>query len=419
MGAIHHPPLFYLIRPAPDPNRRDNNRFQPGQRPSWWTNAPGDTNAFRPADFPHGTNGEPMPPPEFERGGGNRPSQPPEFASGTNRPPPPTEFASGTNRIDGRDGGRDGRRDRGQFWRPPWMSKEEYDSIKEKKGVHGLALVISLKEFKNATHRDVWLRAVIIAFAGIASAGVGLAWRAVLKSSEYQVRLVRASEQNSHLREMNVAAAGLAHETRNPLNIIRGLAQIISKAADASPETRKKSYEITTEVDRVTVQLNEFINYSKPREVRRAPVVIGAVAGDVARALQSDLEDKMIKLELPDESITVNADQQLLRQALFNLLLNAIQAVDNNGQINVVVSHSSAREVSIEVRDNGSGVPEDQRKDIFRPYFTTKDKGTGLGLAVVKQIVMAHGWEIECVANNGQGAIFRINGMELVPPARS
>ncbi len=75
---------------------------------------------------------------------------------------------------------------------------------------------------------------------------------------------------NTHLKEMNLAAAGLAHETRNPLNIIRGLAQMISKQHDTPPEIRDKSRAIMDETDRVTAQLNEFINYSRPREVRRA-----------------------------------------------------------------------------------------------------------------------------------------------------
>ena len=78
-------------------------------------------------------------------------------------------------------------------------------------------------------------------FATLAVLGSGLAWRNLAKSSDLQIRLVRASEMNTHLKEMNLAAAGLAHETRNPLNIIRGLAQMISKQPDTPPKMRKKS----------------------------------------------------------------------------------------------------------------------------------------------------------------------------------
>ncbi len=297
--------------------------------------------------------------------------------------------------------------------RPNLMTEEE----RKEKGLHGLALVLPTDSYQAAVTSDLWLRIVIGGFAAISVVGFGLAWRNLVKSSEIQMRLVRASEMNTHLLEMNVAAAGLAHETRNPLNIIRGLAQMISRSPESPEPVRKKSLEITDEVDRVTVQLNEFINYSKPREVRRSPIAIGTIVHDVARTLKSDLDEKAIKLDLVEENLTISADQQLLRQVLFNLLINAIQAVPPHGQIQIVTHRDDASEASFEIRDNGPGVPPDQRKDIFRPYFTTREKGTGLGLAVVKQMVMVHGWEIECLANNGQGAVFRVSRLQLVLPA--
>ena len=171
--------------------------------------------------------------------------------------------------------------------------------------------------------------------ATISVLGSGLAWRNLAKSSELQLRLVRASEMNTHLKEMNLAAAGLAHETRNPLNIIRGLAQMISKRDDAPEEIRKKSREILEETDKVTAQLNEFINYSRPREVRRSAIALSSVIGEVVRALNCDLEEKNILLQTSGEQLTVEADEQLLRQALFNLLINAIQAVDKKGEIQI------------------------------------------------------------------------------------
>ncbi|MBI2949718.1 MAG: hypothetical protein HYY23_18965 [Verrucomicrobia bacterium] len=305
----------------------------------------------------------------------------------------------------------DGRRRRGP---PPFVISEEE---RKSRGLHDVVIAMSTESFRQACVQDLWLRLVIGVFAGVSATGLAFAWRNTQKSSDLQMRLLRASELNSHLRQMNVAAAGLAHETRNPLNIIRGLAQMISRDGSTSQEIRKKTSEITDEVDRVTAQLNEFINYSRPRDIRRAPVVLNAVVADVARALQSDLEDKSIRLSRMEEHLTVEADEQFLRQVLFNLLLNAVQAVDKNGEIQVVAKKSGPSEAWLEVRDNGPGVPLEQRKEIFKPYFTTHQKGTGLGLAVVQQIVLAHGWEIECMANDSQGAVFRISRMQLVAKA--
>src|ERR1022692_5065847 len=284
----------------------------------------------------------------------------------------------------------------------------------EKRELHGLALTLSTETLQARVGHDLWLRYVICFFAGISAIGVGLAWRNTTKTSELQLRLVRASEMNTHLKEMNLAAAGLAHETRNPLNIIRGLAQMISKQPDTTAEIQRKSRDIIDEADKVAAQLNEFINYSRPREVRRTKLALGSVVNEVVRALKYDLEEKKINLEIQGEQLSIEADEQSLRQALFNLVLNAIQAVDGSGEIQVIAEKRNATEAMLEVRDNGPGVPPDRRTEIFKPYFTTQKQGTGLGLAVVQQIVLAHGWEVECLANEPQGAVFRITHLKLV-----
>jgi signal transduction histidine kinase len=159
--------------------------------------------------------------------------------------------------------------------------------------------------------------------------------------------------------------------------------------------------------------LNEFINYSRPREVRRAATDLGAVASEVARALNYDIEEKKIQLEVLVESVVIEADEQLLRQALFNLVLNAIQAVPAQGVIRIRASRRTHEEAFIEISDNGPGVPAENRGEIFKPYFTTHTEGTGLGLSVVQQIVLAHGWEIQCLANEPSGALFRISHVKL------
>ncbi len=303
---------------------------------------------------PFGTNrpGTNQPPRPQSRG-----PDPDEFDA-PNRPPPPNEPPDGTNapprqRGRGWPRGGDGRP---PFGRPFWMSENEYKAAIQKKGVHSFVMVLSTQAVTGASHHDLWLRGLIALLAAAAAAGSALAWRNLIKSSDLQIRLVRASEQNSHLKEMNLAAAGLAHETRNPLNIIRGLAQMISRQADAPEEIRAQSRAILDETDRVTAQLNEFINYSRPREVRRTAVALGPVVAEVVRALQCDVDDKNIRLQVSGDALTIDADEPLLRQALFNLLLNAIQAVSAGGEIHVV-TRQQGPEASLEIRDNGPVCP--------------------------------------------------------------
>ena len=325
---------------------------------------------------------------------------------GMDGPPPPPPDNGGEPRPEGRRG-------RG---RPPWMnmmSEDDFKRLVAKRELHGLVLAMSTEKFRAVCVDDLWLRFVIVFFAGISAAGFGLAWRTVARTSELQIRLVRASEMNTHLREMNLAAAGLAHETRNPLNIIRGMAQMLSRQQDASPEIKEKSSAIVNETDKVTAQLNEFINYSRPREIRRATLSLPAAVQEVVRALNFDMEEKKVKLEVKGEPMSIEADEQLFRQMMFNLLLNAVQALEPGGEIQVITGKKSA-EAFLEVRDNGPGVPPERRREIFKPYFTTHQKGTGLGLAVVQQIVLAHGWEIECLANEPKGAVFRITHLKVL-----
>ena len=341
--------------------------------------------------FPHfDTNRPPGPPRGFER-------PPGDDAQRDRSRPPPNEREFG----------------RPRFVRPFWMSEDEYKTVIQKQGVHSFVLAMSTASLRALTSQDLWLRCLVVLLASISAIGVGVAWRNLDRSSDLQLRLVRASELATHLRELNLAAAGLAHETRNPLNIIRGFAQMISRSADAPPEVRTRASEILEETDRVTAQLNEFINYSRPREVRRAALSIETVAADVARALGCDLEDKHAHLQIKAEHVQVEADEALLRQAVFNLLMNAIQAVEPGGEIQVLATKTGPAEAQLEIRDNGPGVPPERREEVFKPYFTTQKKGAGLGLAVVQQIVLAHGWEIHCLPNEPRGAIFRITHLKL------
>jgi signal transduction histidine kinase len=346
------------------------------------TNSAG-TNEFSATNFPPPTNGEmgPPPPPEDDK-----------------RPPEGGDRPRGGNR------------------RPPWMrgmSDAEFKALVAKRELHGLVLAMSTENYRAVCTRDWWLRCIIGFFAGISAFGAGLAWRNIGRTADLQIRLVRASELNSHLKELNLAAAGLAHETRNPLNLIRGQAQMISRLPDASFDVREKSKTIVDETDKVTAQLTEFINYSRPREVRRTKVALTAACQEVVRTLGYDLEEKKLHIEVTGDPLAIEADEQLLRQVLFNLLLNAIQAAGENGKIQVAVQRAGASEAAFEIRDDGPGVPPENRQEIFKPYFTTHQKGTGLGLAVVQQIVLAHGWEIACLGHDPRGAVFRITHLKI------
>ena len=249
--------------------------FQPPGTPPTNGFGSGITNGFNPGF----TNG---PPPNFAGGG---PGGPPPRGGGDFR------------------GGRGG--PRRPFYIPPWMSDDDYRALIAKRELHGLVLAMSTDNFNAVCVHDLWLRFMIIFFAGISAAGAGMALRNISKTADLQIRLVRASELNLHLKEMNLAAAGLAHETRNPLNIIRGMAQMLAKQPGASPELFEKSRVIVDETDKVTAQLTEFINYSRPREVRRSKIALQPAVSEVVRTLAHDIEEKRLAVDIIGEPVSI------------------------------------------------------------------------------------------------------------------
>jgi signal transduction histidine kinase len=373
-----------------------------------------------PRDF---TNGMPHGPRDSHIFGREnaRDGRPDQFAgsNGPDLPPGPPPSPGLTNPSGGLESPENARaeRPRSGNHRPPWlrdMTEADFRALIATHELHGLVVAMSTDNFRAVCRADAWLRGIICFFAGISALGAGLAWRNQARTADLQIRLVRASELNSHLKEMNLAAAGLAHETRNPLNIIRGQAQILARLPEAAPDVREKSRVIVDETDKVTAQLTEFINYSRPREVRRTPITLASACQEVVRTLNFDIAEKKLRVEVGGEPLVIEGDEQLVRQILFNLLLNAIQAAESGGRIDIVVQRTGAAEAFLEVRDDGPGVPAQHRGEIFKPYFTTNQKGTGLGLAVVQQNVLAQGWEIACLGNDPRGAIFRITHLKIV-----
>lgn len=330
---------------------------------------------------------------------------------------PPGEASAGAPKKapQSASSGSTGTSGRPPFGKPQWMSQEEYEAILQKQGVHSLVVALSTENMHRLVRNDLLLRSLVSLLALAAVTVSILAWRNVAKTAELQIRLVKTTEANTHLKEMNLAAAGLAHETRNPLNLIRGRAHMIALSPKTDDALREHAHIIMEEADRVTVQLNEFINYSKPREAHLTPVECSSVVADVARTLLPDIEEKQVRLRLPEHPLMVRADEPLLRQALFNLILNAVQAVEVGGCVEV--SHHlnpTGDEAELLVKDDGPGVPVSQRQAIFKPYVTMRPKGVGLGLAIVQQIMSAHGWDIRCEENAPKGAVFRISHIGVV-----
>ena len=302
-------------------------------------------------------------------------------------------------------GGRDrGGRGWGQAPAPETSNRVDSESPFSAGGPFAAILVLDRSQVDARCRRAAWLRASVVAAGALVLFCVGLAWRVTVRAAGR----ARALETEArHLRDLSQAAAGLAHETRNPLGLIRGWTQRLIQSGLQSQQ-QERAQAIVEECDRVTARINQFLAFARPCEPELAPVGAREVVDELALLLEPDLDAKNVTLNRtalsPDK--TVEADREMLRQALFNLIQNAVQASPDGQAVDVSMRRGQDGGRRIEVADRGSGVSVEKVESLFTPYFTTRPDGTGLGLAIVRHIASAHGWQSGYTPCPDGGSIF-------------
>jgi signal transduction histidine kinase len=218
---------------------------------------------------------------------------------------------------------------------------------------------------------------------------LAIVWRSREQSLRLAASLETSRERVRALEFLGRIGAGLAHETRNPLGVVRGHAQRMREKAGSEEETRRAAAAIEEETDRTLARLDEFLMLSRPAPLRSEPLDLRALLSELAELLVPDLESKGAVLEVRGDPVTVEADRDQARRLFLNLLLNSVQAIDQGGRIEAVVKAGCVRIV-----DDGPGVPEEIRESLFEPYVSARAGGTGLGLALARQVADAHGWSL-------------------------
>ena len=233
-------------------------------------------------------------------------------------------------------------------------------------------------------------------------------------------RTQRALVQQEKLAGIGRLAAGVAHEVRNPLGVIRASAAMVQENFDPKEDPHRALGFICDEIDRLEGLISGLLTFARPTEIDPQPVAFGklteralALARSEALSREIDLESELAPM-LPE----LEGDPDLLCQVIHDLVLNAIQAIDHEGRVLVRVAPWQSRAdgslgVRVDVRDDGPGVPDALTEEIFEPFVTTKATGTGLGLPMSLRLVEAHGGRLrlipgEGLAPGGRGACFRI-----------
>lgn len=232
-----------------------------------------------------------------------------------------------------------------------------------------------------------------------------------LQTSASQIRELHEQEMRraAQLASVGELASGIAHEIKNPVaGIASGIDLLVARSAEDA-QTESIVSQVRSQLRRIETAINDLLSYAepkRPRVVRVDPTEVVDRAMSLVRT-QAEVAGLRLGTQVPGTCLTVEADPEQLTQALVNLLVNGMQAMNESGDLLVSVAPSDG-EVRIEVADTGTGIPADKIQEIFRPFVTTKHRGTGLGLAITRGIVERNGGRIEVESHVGAGSRFTI-----------
>ncbi len=235
---------------------------------------------------------------------------------------------------------------------------------------------------------------------------------AQLKASREEIQRLHQTQMSraEHFATLGELATGLAHEIRNPLAGIAGVIEIVGRDLPPNSAARsviKDAKEEALQINRILTELLDTAR-PKPPQLRVSDICATAEHAVMFARQQAITKRIMVELEIIETIPPVEHDPNQINQVLLNLLLNAIQSMDKPGTIRVSLDQDDEDAVRIVVADEGKGIPSEILPNIFRPFFTTKGHGTGLGLSLARRIVESHGGRIDAASEVGKGTKFTI-----------
>jgi two-component system sensor histidine kinase HydH len=258
--------------------------------------------------------------------------------------------------------------------------------------------------------REAYSSDEIELFRGVA-ASIGV----TMQNSQVYERM----KERDRLAALGQMAAGLAHEIRNPLGSIKGAAQYLQPIGNQVADGGTKEFLdiIVEEVNRLNKIVSQFLDYARPYRGDQTPLDVNDVVRKTLHLIEKEEGAQRVEIaaNLVEGLPTVRADAEQLRQVFLNLAINAVQAMPAGGRLQVSTSlrrstrrGAAAAFLEVRFRDNGSGIPVGDLRSLFIPFFTTKEKGTGLGLPISQRIIENHGGTIEVRSQPGSGATFTV-----------
>lgn len=267
----------------------------------------------------------------------------------------------------------------------------EDTKLRIKTGGQKRTLTINAFPIRNETGRDI--------------DGIACFIKDVTRITELEEQLMRADK----LSAIGVLAAGVAHEIRNPLTGMKMIVQLLESDFSEDDSHREPLGIIQREIDRLESIIGNLLDFARPSKPKKVDVAPVDVVKDCYKLIKNQLNKQAISFEIKqsDNCPLTTADPDQLKQVFINIMVNAIQAIGRNGKLTVSIEPVDER-IKIAFEDTGCGIPHEKMRDIFNPFMTTKEDGTGLGLPMAQRTVEEHGGTLEVQSTLGEGSIFTV-----------
>jgi signal transduction histidine kinase len=216
------------------------------------------------------------------------------------------------------------------------------------------------------------------------------------------LREERVVEAEAQLRRLQSVGAKVAHELKNPLASIKGLCQLVSRAPE-SERTQERLNVVASEISRMETILNEYLSFSRPLEdLKPEGVDLNALTRDVLNVLAGRADQAGVTLAMEGGPTPVQGDPRRLKEALINIVANAIEATPHGGSVHLRIRNAGGN-VTLEVKDTGRGIAPEDLERLGTSFFTTRPNGTGLGVVLAQGVITQHGGSLGYISTVGRG----------------
>ncbi len=253
-------------------------------------------------------------------------------------------------------------------------------------------------------------RRIQIGLDFIAERGERIGALLTMRDAESVRRIENEIELSRRLAAIGRLTSGVAHEVKNPINaIVVHLELLREKMRESDPDTRRHMDVIGREIHRLDRVVEMLVDFNRPVELRLSDFDLRRVIEDVTLLASPEAAKQGVRIEtqLGKEALPVRADADLIKQALLNVVLNGVQAMSSGGALNITARQQDSA-ATIEVKDQGGGIPPEVRDKVFNLYFTTKKTGSGIGLAMSYRVLQLHNGALDFVTEVGRGTTFRL-----------